>query len=440
MEFFNQYVLPPSADHLELLRYLLMLTYLVFLPYLGIVIGSTILSLILNLGYKDVGNDVYALIAKDLMDMAIPSKTAALVFGILPLPVIWVVYGQWFIHSTVNTMHLLPVGALFVIAGLVTLMRYKGGFSPTGRNSMINIGLGAMGLGAVVLGAYVLFGSVTRFFDPERWFLTNHAIRTLTSWNLIWRFMFYMSASLAITGGAILFFFFRWPGEARKMPDDEARFMKNIGAGVAVGGMVLFPIVGFFYHFTLPIVALSPSLYGVGIAMLAVVFIAFVYAYRAIIEPRPRFGVRAFVLFIVLFSLMIVGDQITLVNATREHIAGLVTEADEREAEVKLEREAEMAAAFVADPVRGEQVFKEVCSTCHMWDQRLVGPPYLEVLPKYVGRADDLVSFIQKPSKVNSDYPPMPAQGIPLADMKSVAAYLLGQMENQSSSDQSSDN
>jgi cytochrome c len=433
MELFNQYVLPPSAEHLELLRYLLMLTYLIFLPYIGIVIGSTLLSIFLNLGNKDVGETLYARIARDLMDMAIPSRAAMIVFGVLPLPVIWVVYGQWFIHSTVNTMHLLPVGGALIIAGLFALAAYRQTLRPEGQNSITNIGLGATGLGILVLGAYILFGSVTRFFDPERWFLSHHAVRTLTSWNLIWRFTMFIAASLAITGGAILFFFFRWPGDARKMTEREARFTKNLGAAVSIGGILLFPIVGFFYHITLPIAALSASLYGVGIAMLAVMFIVFVYAYRAIIEPKPRFGVRAFILFLVLFSLMIVGDQITLVNATREHIAGLVTEAEEREAEVKLEREAMRSAAFVADPVRGEQVFNEVCSTCHRWEERLVGPPYSEVLPKYVGRESDLVSFIQRPSKVNPDYPPMPAQGIPLGDMKSVAAYLLSEMESRSS-------
>jgi hypothetical protein len=30
---------------------------------------------------------------------------------------------------------------------------------------------------------------------------------------------------------------------------------------------------------------------------------------------------------------------------------------------------------------------------------------------------------------MNPDYPPMPAPGLPLADVKSVAAYLLGQVK-----------
>jgi cytochrome c551/c552 len=66
--------------------------------------------------------------------------------------------------------------------------------------------------------------------------------------------------------------------------------------------------------------------------------------------------------------------------------------------------------------------------TCHRLDERLVGPPLRTVLPKYVGKPDVLVAFIRKPSKVNPDYPPMPAPGLSLADAKSVAAYLLQEM------------
>ncbi len=428
MEIFNRLALPPTREHLELLRYLLMLASLIHFPYVGIVIGSTSLSLVLNLRDKDEANAAYARVAKSLMEMAMPSRTAALVFGVLPLPVLWIVYGEWFVQSAVNTMHLVPVGALIVVAGLVILMAYRGTIHPGGRNSTMNIALGGTGLAAILLGTYVLFGSITRFFDPEKWFLHHHAARTLASWNVIWRYFLFIAASLSITGGAILFFFFQWPGRARSADDEESRFIKNLGAGVAIGGAVLFPIFGFFYLFTLPIAALSGELYWMGAVELGVLFVISAYAYRAVLSPVPRFGARAFVLFLVVFSLMIVADQISLVNATREHIAGLVAEAEKGETEIELAREAAREKSITADPVRGGEVFKTVCTTCHRMDERVVGPPLRTVLPKYVGKTEELVAFIQKPSKVDPDYPPMPAPGLPLADVKSVAAYLLGEV------------
>jgi cytochrome c len=428
MEFFNRFVLPPDAEHLELLRYLLMVASLINLPYLGILMGSTLVSLVLSLLDKDVPNPGYARLASDVMGMAIPSRVAAAVFGALPLPVLWVVYGQWFIHSRANTMHLLPVGAGIIAGALVLLAAYRATLSHRGGNSWLNLGLGGVGLAGLLLGSYVLFGSVTRFFDPERWVFQHHAVRLLTSWNLIWRYLLFVAASIATTGGAILFFFFRWPGSARKMDAADARFAKNLGAGLAMFGSIGFPVFGFFYILTLPVVALSGDMFWFGAATLGVLFVVFVYAYRAALSPVPRFGARAFMLFLVVFLLMIVNDQRALVNATKEHVAALASEAAEMHAEVTLERESERAVAIVADPARGEEVFKTVCMTCHRMNERLVGPPLQTVLPKYAGDAERLVSFLQKPSRVNPDYPPMPAPGLSPGDTKSVAAYLLGQM------------
>jgi cytochrome c551/c552 len=172
-------------------------------------------------------------------------------------------------------------------------------------------------------------------------------------------------------------------------------------------------------------------MFWIGTATLGVLFMVFVYAYRAARSPVPRFGARAFLLFLVVFLLMIVNDQRALVNATREHIAKLVTEAEELQSEAEIKQEGKTAAAVVADPVRGEEVFKTVCMTCHRMNERLVGPPLQTVLPKYAGRAEELVAFIRKPTKKNPDYPPMPAPGLSLGDAKSVAAYLLGQIEKQ---------
>ncbi|UCG51657.1 MAG: c-type cytochrome [Candidatus Latescibacterota bacterium] len=428
MEIFNQYVLPPTREHLELLRYLMVLGYLVLLPYVGIVIGSALLSFFLCVGERDTSNPLYSRVAKELIDMAMPSRVAVLVFGILPLPVIWIIHGQWLIHSIANTMHLLPLGAVLVAAGLVVLMAYRHSLDGEGQNSITVIGTCGIGLAILLLGSFVLLGSVTRFFDPERWITTHHAVRLLTSWNVIWRYLYFLAGALSITGGAIIFFFFTWPGRAKRLSEEEARLTKYLGAGIAIAGMVLFPVFGFFYLFTLPIVALSGQLYWVGALGVGVLFIAFLYVYRVLVGPKVRFGAPTFVLFVFVFLLMIVGDQLVLVNATEEHIAALVTEAEEREAEIQLEREAMRSAAIKPDIVRGQEVFNSVCSTCHRMEERLVGPPLGSVLPKYAGNMDGLVSFIQKPSKVNPDYPPMPAPGLPLVDIKSVAAYLLNQI------------
>jgi hypothetical protein len=55
----------------------------------------------------------------------------------------------------------------------------------------------------------------------------------------------------------------------------------------------------------------------------------------------------------------------------------------------------------------------------------LVGPPYNDVLPKYVDDLEGMTEFVLNPSRVNTDYPAMPNQGLRRAEARAVAAYLL---------------
>ena len=80
MEFFSNYTILPTAKYLDLLRYLLVLTYMIFLPYTGIVIGALLLSFHINLLDKDKPKPRLARFAKDIMDMAVPTR--AVVFGL----------------------------------------------------------------------------------------------------------------------------------------------------------------------------------------------------------------------------------------------------------------------------------------------------------------------------------------------------------------------
>ena len=44
MEFFESFVIPPSGRYLDLLEVLAVMTYLIHLPYVGILLGTTALS------------------------------------------------------------------------------------------------------------------------------------------------------------------------------------------------------------------------------------------------------------------------------------------------------------------------------------------------------------------------------------------------------------
>jgi len=426
MDILNQFIIPPNEQQLMLIRYLQGLTFIIHLPYVGMVIGGTLLSVVLNLLDRDKHNPMYGRLSRDVMGIVVPNKIVVLVFGILPLLAIWMTYSEWLYKAPVNTLGLLVIGAIVVALSFPIILAYRATLHPNGRNSNVNVFLGLMGLGVLAIGYYVFLGSITRFHDPEKWFLVYHPVRLLASWNLIWHYLYFFVGAIGIAAAALLFFFFSWPGRTLGEPDaDYEKFVKNLAAGMAMPALLLMPPFAFFYVFTTPAVGLTGALFWITAVIALVLFVIFVYFYCTILSSRPRFGSHTFVLFVVVFALFVMGDQLTFVTATKEHAQGLVAQAEERELQITMEREAHMADAAKVDLVRGEEVFKTICTTCHGMDERLVGPPLRMVLPKYEGKLDELVSFIQNPSKVDPAYPPMPAPGLPLGDVKSVAAYVL---------------
>lgn len=423
MEIVTGLTIPPNEGQLMLLRYLLVITLLLHFPYIGLVLGASVFSLGFNVRDRDESNPLFARLAKDLMDLVLPNRGVAIVLGVLPVFVLWMIHEQWLHGSTASTMSMLLVGAVVVTLGLGPLYAYRSALSPDGKNSETSVMLGTIGVATLLLGTYIVIGSLCRFNDPERWHLVQGPVRRLLSFNIIWKHMYFVLSGIALTGCAMLFFFFSWSNDRIK-DADYARFVKNFGAGVAMACLLVMPVIGFFYVVTSPIISMSGAVFVLMTATVVIFFLIFIYLYRDILNPRARFGTHAFLLFVLVFFLVSVADQQTLVNATREHSAALVAAAEEREAQIALEREAKMAETIVVDVARGEEVFNSVCVTCHRLDERLVGPPLGQVVPKY-GTVDDLAAFVQNPKKVDPEYPPMPAPGLSIGDAKSVAAFLL---------------
>ena len=88
------------------------------------------------------------------------------------------------------------------------------------------------------------------------------------------------------------------------------------------------------------------------------------------------------------------------------------------------ELKARLGIALVT--MSGQDIYNAKCSACHLMDQKKVGPPYREVIPKYAGDKAKLVAFVLNPVKVDPAYPPMPNQGLKPAEADSIATFLLG--------------
>lgn len=77
----------------------------------------------------------------------------------------------------------------------------------------------------------------------------------------------------------------------------------------------------------------------------------------------------------------------------------------------------------------GMEIYNTKCVACHQFEQRVVGPPYSSVLPKYEGDIEKLKQFILNPVKVDADYIAMPNQGLKPHEAESAAMFLMKEYE-----------
>jgi parallel beta-helix repeat protein len=79
---------------------------------------------------------------------------------------------------------------------------------------------------------------------------------------------------------------------------------------------------------------------------------------------------------------------------------------------------------------RGRLAWLAVCTGCHSFSTRLMGPPMIAARAPYMGDPQKLADWIANPTKRRADYPAMPPQSYLPAEVRlEVAKYVLQQTE-----------
>ena len=75
---------------------------------------------------------------------------------------------------------------------------------------------------------------------------------------------------------------------------------------------------------------------------------------------------------------------------------------------------------------RGRVVYLGICSGCHVYNGRMIGPPVQAIQALYLDNPQGLADFIAKPTKKRADYPEMPPQDYLDPETRlAVAKYML---------------
>jgi cytochrome c len=417
-----------SPDTFLVLRFLLTAALLLYLPFLGIVIAGSAASLVLNVSGRENRDERALRLSRESIEAVAGNRWLLLLFGILPYPAI--AYSCQRILGGLNPLPafawLVPFGAL--LAGCLLLSLYRSATRKPADLSPVPFRAGAAGLLATVSAAALLFLLLGALVNPAKLPLIRSYLVFLPSWNSLVGFLQFLALSFGLTGGIILRFLARPDAEAEgRDPVYETR-VRAAGTTFSLIGALAVPALVVLGLISLPATGMSTEVFvmAASVPILALAVFALLCLLPGREESRP--GDRVSALFVLMFLAVILCYQTAVANAFQGLSAPpgpLAAETVSKEGKAAGKPAAGDAVALE----KGKKVFDTVCSVCHRFDAKVVGPPLNEVVPKYKGDVKKLKAFIANPVKVNPAFPAMPKPAIQEDEADAVARYLLSKVK-----------
>jgi cytochrome c len=452
MDFLKSLALPQPTEHFHLLLFMLNLVFIIFLPYFGFLFGSSILSLVANRRGRSSGDPVQTRFAKDLIDVAVFSKSGVAFLAIVPALSMVFLFAQLLQSTPAIASGLMGFGFLTLLAGAISLSWYRYTFrvsgmlssiGPSGNQGNSRLSLDEIeayarsnnegnrksalwGIAFLFVASILIVGSISIASNPSHWSDIESVAELLISPDFMVRYVQFLAVALGATGIGVMFFFFSWGGGVANPEEPYGQMVRDWGVRLGVISLLLQPVCIVGTVALLPAEALSGVVFGLaGLSLLSFFLTAhFVYAYTK--ERRGGYIAYAFYALGVALVLLFTKDQVAISNATKGQAAALSAVFD-RDVEVLKGKIGIVMAAMT-----GQDIYNAKCSACHLFDQKKVGPPYKDVIPKYAGKKPQLIGFVLNPVKVDPAYPNMPNQGLKPAEADSIASFLLAKFTGSS--------
>ncbi|MGK9367851.1 c-type cytochrome [Melioribacter sp. Ez-97] len=441
MEFLDKYVLPQSAHHMVLLKYLMALALLIFIPYVGLLIGSLTFSLFFKNKSEKNNNTAHYKFSKFLIDLVTFNKVSAFGLGLVPLLSIAFSVAQLLHLSNAPAAGYIILSSIVYIAAIIFVYTYKYSFHMRdilgavtenenikeeikeessfylSRTNKLLRKSGVFGLSLLLASVYLFAGSLNFTTRPELWNSGNYFVHIIFSLQTLAGFLQIILFSLGFTAAFIIYK--SYSSDAVKSDEKYFDFIKNFGLRTGLVISIILPLFIIISIMVKSNQALSYNLFAYTLLALFVVMFISVLFYLMIRDAQIRYASSLVYLFVLAVFFIVMQEYSSLDTATKKQFALLAANYDEYKS--ALEEEYGLKKVVI----NGADIYNGKCIACHQFDKKLVGPPYNETLPKYEGKKEELVKFILNPVKVNPDYPAMPNQGLKPAEAEAVADYLL---------------
>jgi cytochrome c len=409
MGIVEKLILEPTLQQFHLVDFLIVFLLLLHLPFIGMLFGSSLFSVIFWKKDKET--------AAQLINLPSQNPVVWLVLGILPLVCLIFLFRQHFYQHPIMPadQFILPV-IIVNLAAVVLLTFYQ---------HSLRIIYGLCGLITVSLGWILLVRNLDLLIFPERWRLFPHFFPTTFAITVWAHFLIFFFESLLLTGAALLFFCFAWPETRLPAEHPRAKTWKILGFALVMPSAIILGLLTLWEITILPKIALSFPIFGIACAIIALLYLIALRTYGMIISQEVTAAGLIMVLTMLCFALGIYKNHQLLDTGNRDFLQKLALKAGNAHDELLIARRDIYEKAFPVDPKLGQNIYEERCSACHRFETKLVGPAYNEVVPKYSGNIDNLKAFILNPQKVNPNLPAMPKPGLSAREAKAVAEYLI---------------
>lgn len=444
MDFLDKLVIPLSPEHITLLRYIVMLILFLFVPFISIVFGGTVISLFFRRKGIKQGNNLYIRFSKDVIELVTINKSIGIMLGVMPLITSILLFVQIFHNENLIVVSYLTGACMLIAFGLILVYtyRYSTAFNdifdsikdfksedPSLKDelsklrkgsSKLSIKSGGFGILFLFLGLWLFVSGLCLALFQSGWD-DSSVLSTIFSISVLARFIPFLLMVGAFTGAAFLFGFFYWEGGMKGMDENYKNFVRKFSINLTAITSVIIPVFLLINVSVLPGDILTGGVFAYIIIALLLLFLGYHYLYMMYKNSNSKYSLHLFISILLTICALIISDQTAIgqANAKESLILGQNFE------DVMLKLKGENAAPAIS----GEEIYKNICSACHSFDHKVVGPPYKETLPRYNGNVDKLVTFILNPTQNNPGYPPMPNPGLKPDQAKAVATYILHEVE-----------
>jgi cytochrome c len=438
MEFLDNSVLPQSSHHMHLLKYLLVLTNLILYSYVGTLWGSFVISLYYKGLAKKHNTQKYNEIAKYIIDLVTFNKSVSFGLGIIPMLSSAFCYAQLLHLSGTQAAGYIIISSVFLFISIIFVYTYKHTFhlsdildrsandstdniSDEKKNYLdgtkkLNSSSGFWGVTTLSLSILFYLSASQFASDSTSWSQRNSFFGIIFSLDSIISFLQFITLAFIASSALLLYKIFNVD---KKLDEAEFGELKNKLLIVLLISLILIPALVVLLIMVKPSNTLSYEFFTTSIVVFGLILWLVISVYQMLKNNLVKNSSNIFFLVVFLLFFLVLKEQYAFDSATKQHFEML--SANYKEFTTNLKKEMGM----FSEQISGVDIYNGRCIACHNFDQKIVGPPYNDVLPKYVDKKDELVKYILNPVKINPEYPAMPNQGLKPNEAEAVAEYLL---------------